>query len=65
MKTAHIACAGEVMIEMAASDGGTAGGYQQGLAGDSFNTAIYLARAGLAARDKLDANGSGTCVYSK
>lgn len=46
MKTVQIACAGEVMIEMAASDGSA--GYQQGLAGDSFNTAIYLARAGLA-----------------
>jgi 2-dehydro-3-deoxygluconokinase len=51
MKTAHahhIACAGEVMIEMASSDAALAGHYRQGLAGDSFNTAIYLARAGLA-----------------
>ena len=40
----RICCAGEVMIELAARDGL----YQRGVAGDSFNTAVYLARAGLA-----------------
>lgn len=38
-----ICCAGEVMVEMSAVDGGM---YQRGVAGDSFNTAVYLARAG-------------------
>lgn len=33
------------MIEMAATD--AHGGYQRGYAGDSYNTAVYLARAGL------------------
>jgi 2-dehydro-3-deoxygluconokinase len=51
MKIVKIGCAGEVMVELAArgsTSGGVSGDYRQGLAGDSFNTAIYLARAGLA-----------------
>lgn len=51
MKVVRIGCAGEVMVEMAACDPGVANAsalYRQGLAGDSFNTAVYLARAGLA-----------------
>lgn len=42
----RICCAGEVMIELAAQDGDTT--YHRGIAGDSFNTAVYLARAGYA-----------------
>jgi 2-dehydro-3-deoxygluconokinase len=41
----QICCAGEVMVELAGT--GASGGYQQGFAGDTYNTAIYLARAGL------------------
>jgi 2-dehydro-3-deoxygluconokinase len=41
----RICCAGEVMVEMVPT--GQAAKYCQGAAGDSFNTAIYLARAGL------------------
>ena len=41
-----ICCAGEVMVEMAAD--AASGRYLRGMAGDSFNTAVYLARAGLA-----------------
>ena len=41
----NICCAGEVMIEFAADAGGSS--YHRGIAGDSFNTAVYLARAGL------------------
>lgn len=41
----RIVCTGEVMIELAASE--EPGRYALGFAGDSFNTAIYLARAGL------------------
>ncbi len=41
-----ICCAGEVMIELAAEPGTAL--YRMGVAGDSFNTAVYLARAGLA-----------------
>lgn len=41
----QICCAGEVMLEMAAT--GAAGQYSRGVAGDSSNTAVYLARAGL------------------
>lgn len=41
----HICCAGEVMVELSPSD--QPGLYRQGVAGDTFNTAIYLARAGL------------------
>lgn len=41
-----ICCAGEVMIELAAEP--DSGLYRRGIAGDSFNTAVYLARAGLA-----------------
>jgi 2-dehydro-3-deoxygluconokinase len=41
----QICCAGEVMVEMAAENVG--GLYRRGVAGDSYNTAIYLARAGL------------------
>ena len=40
-----ICCAGEVMTELAAERGAHL--YRQGFAGDSFNTAVYLARAGL------------------
>jgi 2-dehydro-3-deoxygluconokinase len=40
-----ICCAGEVMIEFAEHPSGSF--YQRGIAGDSFNTAVYLARAGL------------------
>ena len=42
----RIVCAGEVMIEMAAIPG-QPGHFIQGVGGDTFNTAIYLARAGL------------------
>lgn len=41
----RICCAGEVMIELAAE--GRGGLYRRGVAGDSYNTAIYLSRAGL------------------
>ena len=41
----NICCAGEVMIEFVADAGGSS--YHRGIAGDSFNTAVYLARAGL------------------
>ena len=41
----QICCAGEVMVEMAVQDDGS---YRRGVAGDSYNTAVYLARAGLA-----------------
>ena len=41
----RICCAGEVMVELAST--GTSGAYHQGFAGDTYNTAIYLARAGL------------------
>jgi len=40
----NICCAGEVMVEMSAMDDGEL--YRRGVAGDSFNTAVYLARAG-------------------
>lgn len=46
MNSNRIVCAGEVMIEMAALLA-SPGRYQQGLAGDTLNTSIYLARAGL------------------
>jgi 2-dehydro-3-deoxygluconokinase len=39
-----ICCAGEVMIEMAAT--GQSGLFRRSVAGDTFNTAVYLARAG-------------------
>ncbi|MCY4426731.1 MAG: sugar kinase [Halieaceae bacterium] len=39
-----VCCAGEVMLEIAAAD--QPGLYRRGFAGDSFNTAVYLARAG-------------------
>lgn len=39
-------CAGEVMLEMAALPEGE-DHFQQGFAGDSYNTAVYLARAGI------------------
>ncbi len=38
----RICCAGEVMVELAATD--APGVYRQGFAGDTLNTAIYLAR---------------------
>jgi 2-dehydro-3-deoxygluconokinase len=41
----QICCAGEVMVELAAENNG--GLYRRGVAGDSYNTAIYLSRAGL------------------
>ncbi|MDX1735042.1 MAG: sugar kinase [Halioglobus sp.] len=41
----EICCAGEVMIELAAT--GRDDLYRRGVAGDSFNTAVHLARAGL------------------
>ena len=41
----RICCAGEVMVELASEAEPAI--YRQGLAGDSFNTAIYLAREGL------------------
>jgi len=40
----RICCAGEVMVELAST--GASNCYQQGFAGDTYNTAIYLARAG-------------------
>ena len=45
----QICCAGEVMVEMSAADsaGQSSGLYRRGIAGDSYNTAVYLARAGL------------------
>jgi len=42
--TRSICCAGEVMIELAPAAG--EGQYRQDFAGDTFNTAVYLARAG-------------------
>lgn len=42
----HIICAGEVMLELANDAGGS--DYHLDYAGDSFNTSVYLARAGLA-----------------
>jgi 2-dehydro-3-deoxygluconokinase len=41
----QICCVGEVMVELAAENNG--GLYRRGVAGDSYNTAIYLSRAGL------------------
>jgi 2-dehydro-3-deoxygluconokinase len=41
----QICCAGEVMIELAAENNGSL--YRRGVAGDSYNTAIYLSRTGL------------------
>jgi 2-dehydro-3-deoxygluconokinase len=41
----RICCAGEVMVELAGE--ARAGIYRQGLGGDTFNTAVYMARAGL------------------
>ncbi|MEM6583147.1 MAG: PfkB family carbohydrate kinase, partial [Pseudomonadota bacterium] len=41
-----IYCAGEVMLEFAAT--GSPGEFRQSFAGDAFNTAVYMARAGLA-----------------
>lgn len=45
----QICCAGEVMVEMSACDiaAGKNSRYQRGVGGDSYNTAVYLARAGL------------------
>ena len=42
-KPIKIACIGEVMIELIALDNGTA---TLGVAGDTFNTAVYIGRAG-------------------
>ena len=41
----RICCAGEVMVELAGET--ESGIYRRGLGGDTFNTAIYLARLGL------------------
>jgi len=41
----RVVCAGEVMIELAPA--GADGLYRRGVAGDSYNTAVHLARAGL------------------
>lgn len=41
----RICCAGEVMVELAQE--GRESLYRKAVAGDSFNTAVYLARAGL------------------
>lgn len=41
----RVCCAGEVMLEMAAAS--EPGLFRAGVAGDTFNTAVYLARAGL------------------
>ena len=38
----RIACVGEVMVELRARPDGTA---HIGVAGDTYNTAVYLARA--------------------
>ena len=40
----RICCAGEVMVELACAQSSDA--YTRGFAGDSYNTAVYLARAG-------------------
>lgn len=40
----RICCAGEAMVELASA--GANNSYHQGFAGDTYNTAIYLARAG-------------------
>lgn len=45
MDTLDVVCAGEVMVEFCSSPDG--GHWQQGFGGDTFNTAVYLARAGL------------------
>lgn len=45
MDTLDVICAGEVMVEFCSSPDN--GHWQQGFGGDTFNTAIYLARAGL------------------
>ena len=44
MSETQVVCVGEVMIELAR---GSDGRYAMGCGGDTFNTAIYLARAGL------------------
>jgi 2-dehydro-3-deoxygluconokinase len=44
MSETQVVCVGEVMIELAR---GSDGRYSMGCGGDTFNTAIYLARAGL------------------
>lgn len=41
----QICCAGEVMLELVAT--GEPGQYARGIAGDSYNTAVYLAREGV------------------
>ena len=41
-------CAGEVMVEFAPTDRPDV--YRRSFAGDSFNTAVYLARAGVSTR---------------
>ncbi len=41
----RVVCVGEVMVEMARGNDGRFG---QGCGGDTFNTAVYLARAGIA-----------------
>src|SRR5215468_2952403 len=44
MSETQVVCVGEVMIELAR---GADGRFAMGCGGDTFNTAIYLARAGL------------------
>lgn len=39
-----ILCIGECMVEFAPDPGATVGLYRRGIAGDTFNTAVYLAR---------------------
>src|SRR5262249_5265282 len=44
MSETQVVCVGEVMIELAR---GSDGRFAMGCGGDTFNTAIYVARAGL------------------
>jgi len=50
----RVICVGEVMIELAR---GTDGRFGLSFGGDTFNTAVYLARAGIAT---TSADSSGT-----
>ncbi|PNA09928.1 sugar kinase, partial [Pseudomonas sp. MPR-R1B] len=45
-KKPAVVCVGEVMIELSR---GNEGRYGQAFGGDTFNTAVYLARAGVPA----------------
>lgn len=44
----QVACIGECMIELKQAPGGEAGLYARGFGGDTLNTAVYLARLGVA-----------------